>query len=972
MRARAHFCSEFFFSLFLFLSFFPFTFEFQQLEFYRRAICIQLELRLTSVQMQEFLFIHVTDQACYYFNINRAIVTRYKRAPVWGNFTIDCDVTIAPGAQIFVDNGYTLTLNTNSNIHACSKMWKGIQVASGGSLVMNGNATIADAEYGVIALEGCTLNINGGAGNCVFDKCYIGIQMPSYSTQKSYSIAKTKFNSSGALAPPYSGQTTFLGTKTNTGISALAKSTIVLTNVEFNGIEKGVVLNDGIINVSGTSNTINSKFLNLNYAIIATGISTIISSDCDFTNIVDPSIVSPIQSVAVNNTGTGSSTLLRNHFTNCDLAIRSTSGTAYYKENTFSNLNTAIEVITPTNKAVFIQANNIECRLGGINLSLMQDAATVEINGNFVEVGDLVSPTSASSYGVQYTATQANSNNYRHVIRYNNITLKSQGMAISSSFKSNLRIMSNIIELQKVGNLILDQVGIVCDHNGGGIVTCNDVTGDDNGAASQQNNMRIISCYNSNIMCNSVHGGGDGMRFTGNNGWVNLRTNYFDNDYRGLFLDNMTTSIGPQTHSGNFWSTTYSTSLNHFAAQNFSFNLGEEFKIDMTNSDPIYWPSAISPLSWFVTDINGGKEKGCIIEGKRGGITYQSPICGLHSSPFTQFREGHEITYSDTLIVSDTLPASLYAEEISTEAKMMLYERLSETRDVWDTIILFSMFYDSLENTNIGAFNEIEHVEQDKDSADKVLENNILFTDSLILWYTSIIAYNDSIGGDSLAAENVSHYATIESLLGAKDVYENLIENGRYSRTLLARQLNDDIDINNLSDQNRVLVNSIEYECIERGDYNYDKQEELVLSSIAHQCPQAGGDAVIAARALYGLRFPNEYYDDRNACLAEGFFRKSNPKNDLQKASPLSYFAISPNPTSDILTLNYYIADNTEIEFSMFNALQQKVKSEKLTAESKQYLTNCNDLSNGIYIYTLKSGDEIIFRGKISVIDQRQ
>lgn len=60
---------------------------------------------------------------------------------------------------------------------------------------------------------------------------------------------------------------------------------------------------------------------------------------------------------------------------------------------------------------------------------------------------------------------------------------------------------------------------------------------------------------------------------------------------------------------------------------------------------------------------------------------------------------------------------------------------------------------------------------------------------------------------------------------------------------------------------------------------------------------------------------------------------------------------------------------SAKIEFNLYNALQQKVKSINLPAEMIEYQMKCNDLVNGVYFYTLKQGDEILSQGKISIIN---
>ena len=66
-------------------------------------------------------------------------------------------------------------------------------------------------------------------------------------------------------------------------------------------------------------------------------------------------------------------------------------------------------------------------------------------------------------------------------------------------------------------------------------------------------------------------------------------------------------------------------------------------------------------------------------------------------------------------------------------------------------------------------------------------------------------------------------------------------------------------------------------------------------------------------------------------------------------------FNLYPNPASDIVTLNIDNINNTDLSLNIYNVIGTLVKSETLTQNNRQI--NIGDLSNGVYMVTIKSKD---------------
>ena len=115
-----------------------------------------------------------------------------------------------------------------------------------------------------------------------------------------------------------------------------------------------------------------------------------------------------------------------------------------------------------------------------------------------------------------------------------------------------------------------------------------------------------------------------------------------------------------------------------------------------------------------------------------------------------------------------------------------------------------------------------------------------------------------------------------------------------------------------------------------------------------------------------------DFYSNSTAMLsfAEGVviddfnLQSVNSINDTKTVS--NSFKIYPNPATNTITLNIDNTNNTELSLSIYSVMGTLAKSEILKQNNQQI--NIVDISNGVYIVTIKSKD---FTGNQKLIIQR-
>ncbi len=111
---------------------------------------------------------------------------------------------------------------------------------------------------------------------------------------------------------------------------------------------------------------------------------------------------------------------------------------------------------------------------------------------------------------------------------------------------------------------------------------------------------------------------------------------------------------------------------------------------------------------------------------------------------------------------------------------------------------------------------------------------------------------------------------------------------------------------------------------------------------------KAGIYSVEARNNNYCTKMSDEYY--------------YNFITSVENEEAVSAFSIYPNPSSDIVNIDYFMLDPGEVEVHIYNSMGTAVISQvdNSTGEGRQSISiNIRDLSQGLYLLTLRVGDSI-------------
>ncbi len=175
-----------------------------------------------------------------------------------------CDITIDPDVELDQLHGTLLIDNTNyfaSHLHACNKMWKGIQMRGAddtlridGSNTTHGNVLMEDAFFAVGITDTAYYNIY----RCTFNRDNVGLQVSNY-TGAHYpgAIGQCRFQCDGYLLAPLSGQnySTYGMDIENVSAGDPVKSNLELRSTGgfnyFDNLETGINIYESNVRITG-------------------------------------------------------------------------------------------------------------------------------------------------------------------------------------------------------------------------------------------------------------------------------------------------------------------------------------------------------------------------------------------------------------------------------------------------------------------------------------------------------------------------------------------------------------------------------------------------------------------------------------------------------------------------------------------------------------------------------------------------
>ncbi len=93
-----------------------------------------------------------------------------------------------------------------------------------------------------------------------------------------------------------------------------------------------------------------------------------------------------------------------------------------------------------------------------------------------------------------------------------------------------------------------------------------------------------------------------------------------------------------------------------------------------------------------------------------------------------------------------------------------------------------------------------------------------------------------------------------------------------------------------------------------------------------------------------------------------------NEETPKRKLNSNATILVYPNPTNGEMTIKYFIPQNEEAEFAIYDLTGKKVATHQLTGERNQLIVSEKDLFEGIYFYNVISNGQIVKQDKIVII----
>ncbi len=191
---------------------------------------------------------------------------------------------------------------------------------------------------------------------------------------------------------------------------------------------------------------------------------------------------------------------------------------------------------------------------------------------------------------------------------------------------------------------------------------------------------------------------------------------------------------------------------------------------------------------------------------------------------------------------------------------------------------------------------------------------------------------------------NIGKFRTVEKLI---DVQE--YEDAGDSLALI-------IDTNTI-EANRITVLDIYLNTILPGDELNSEQEDA-LEEIANDCAVHGGPAVYEAWAILEVDYPD------TCSVSES--RMASQVQTMADKNQETEFIIIPNPAKDFINV-FYHAGEADAIMNVTDVAGRLTKEVRLPANGRTVRVDTSDLSEGVYIYSIKINGNKIKTGKFVI-----
>ncbi len=852
------------------------------------------------------------------------------------NENVICDhVFYITGAKLSIKEGVTITITSsgklrisNSELFACGNMWAGIVVEDGGELIVE-NSVIKDAQYGTRVKQNGHLTLRGST----YDHNYVGVHISDLNTG-TVIIDGSTFScddcvGNNPLKSGYPGQWPEPNVVTYAGIEAF--NSIFNVGVSggstnhFNGIYRGV-------SVEKCFNTlIQNSFSDIvggsyyqgpgGYGIYSemsgggilrqAGFGEFISSPVSFDNVP----------VGIFSNG-GAVTVTSNHMTNVGIGV-------FINRIKGTNANVISNLIHASEQGVLMLGN--------------EKAANVNINyNNIITDGNF-------SFGVSIFETNLPDPSRKFNVNCNSITLNDGVFGIYLSIASNISLLQNNITLNSASTY---QTGVALDGSTKCFLLENTVTGN---SATLHTAFRGQLAENNNFTLNHSHLTKWGFDFGSNCASDELfKGNTMGEHDIGLHI-NTDGIIGKQDNKGNKWLGPFSSSgAENENADPFQFQINpiivhEPFVTGGTLFHPTN--SVTAGVQWFDYDQFG------------------SPWTGSYPNPCSSYLVGGDdnneksLTYTDTLVVNDSIVAVQFEDELKYFTSRSLLEKLSENDSLKYDNGLFENYFVSKTGTSqiqltdvcISLQSEISTVLiQNKIVAISSGLDSLMLLDSLFLSDNINLPYRENYLFSLLIETN-----SLVNEFGLYKEAEDSVINVVSGLNIAVNPLND-IELYEKQ------VNEFHYTYRDSSMHQMNPSNLSNLAYIASLCPYAYGKAVFRARAELSRYGIISFYDDKYNCALLGYSRQMQ-QQDAKGINRNNLFVLFPNPASDQL---YLFSDKaiTSQSFIIHDCSGRVAFKSNTVFKNGIAELDISTLVPGVYSISTKNGLYSSNRSKFTVI----
>lgn len=866
------------------------------------------------------------------------------------------------------DNGRLEVLSTltlrGSHLHGCERMWDGIFVNSGASLLAYNNC-IEDGRRAIRLLDGARYELVRNS----FQRNYVSIFAGNPDLNST--VATNLFSvGNGIIGNDISGLAPMLETVTGAtrpgfGIQINQVNEMTIGLIGTNPVTRNDIHDFGATSTPGvgSSSGIGISSTNCNLTLNNTRFFNI----GEITSIgggpaIEASSIG--MQFALNVNGLGGLAASPFTFQDCETCIRSKDNILTVKNSRFERATDHIRMDFPQFPHRFTVTNNYfeqYREFGLLSSAGVYQAGTVENNvfeDDSPELPQFNTNThprrSINSAGV---IAQPTSNNPFFRVRYNQFFDRQKNFPPGSLDWGNIGLsMWNIRDVADVDDNDFTQEHIsqqVYDYHGIRAYGCrnnqihyNTSTGVAGNSSLEDPNfpvgMAAIDFYesgNNNVRCNVLSNVRDGLRFNGLacDGSV-IHGNSMNGHNQNLRLT-AGTIVGPQPKRWNTWPSNAGLwEANYETAQQlWDLSL---FRIQFQETPgSIYWPRPrnSTPAQDFFLFMSGPTtiEDYCA----RGGD------------------DEKELTTADDLALANQYPAYKGYTATQWEADYWLYDRLHASPQLRTAGNGSDAYYTAQNTTNIGrlhsAIEQYGAIGAIPSSIEASLEANYTQTSAKL---AEIAAKHVEMAA---AASNHEQGQILQDLQSLGAALQNLITaKANLSATHLSERSNkitalqthlSSITPGNLPEQNLKSVMAVLTDAVaaNAGDA-YTTAQTAVLEDIAAQCRYAGGYGVVLARIV--LKKNLAKYNNEVMCPqiggAEGGGEDRSPASDLSAAA----LTLNPNPVANTLQVSLPSAAFTKGQVRVLDPTGRQVRSLALLPGSSTATIELYGLPNGSYL----------------------